>query len=93
MDDESLHAGQQRRGKVHCERDADEALVPVRPGFGARQFAVGEALTIADCYLFVTQLWASPKIGLDSAPNLSAYDNRLTARDSVAKALADEGLD
>lgn len=59
----------------------------------SQQFALGDAFTVADCYLFVMLFWASTKVGLDIAPNLSAYYDRLTARDSVVKALADEGLD
>lgn len=59
----------------------------------SQQFALGDAFTVADCYLFVMLFWASTKVGLDIAPNLSAYYDRLTARDSVAKALASEGLD
>lgn len=59
----------------------------------SQQFALGDVFTVADCYLFVMLFWARTKVGLDIAPNLSAYYDRLTARDSVAKALADEGLD
>lgn len=58
----------------------------------AQQFALGDAFTVADCYLFVMLFWARTKVGLDIAPSLSAYYDRLIARASVAKALADEGL-
>lgn len=58
----------------------------------SQQFALGDSFTIADCYLFVMLFWARTKVGLGLAPKLSAYYDRLTARDGVAKALADEGL-
>jgi glutathione S-transferase len=59
---------------------------------GTQQFALGDVFTVADCYLFVMLFWARTKVEIDLAPNLSTYYDRLTARDSVAKALVDEGL-
>lgn len=60
--------------------------------FASQQFVLGDAFTVADCYLFVMLFWARTQVGLNVAPDLSAYYDRLTARSSVAKALADEGL-
>ena len=58
----------------------------------SQQFVLGDGFTVADCCLFVMLFWAKTKVGLDIAPSLSAYYDRLVARYSVAKALADEGL-
>ncbi|WP_395336206.1 glutathione binding-like protein [Novosphingobium sp. BL-8H] len=57
-----------------------------------QRFAVGDSFTVADCYLFVMLLWAQTKAGVDLPPNLSAYYGRLSAREGIRKALADEGL-
>jgi glutathione S-transferase len=55
-------------------------------------FVLGETFTVADCYLFVMLFWAINKVGLDVAPNLTRYFERLSGRDAVVRALADEGL-
>ncbi|WP_395396304.1 glutathione binding-like protein (plasmid) [Novosphingobium sp. BL-8A] len=57
-----------------------------------QDFAAGENFTVADCYLFVMLFWAKTKASLDLTSNLSAYYGRLSAREGVRKALADEGL-
>lgn len=57
-----------------------------------QDFVLGDRFSIADCYLFVMLFWAKTKVELEVPPNLSSYYDRLTGRDSVSKALADEGL-
>ncbi len=57
-----------------------------------QKFAAGENFTVADCYLFVMLLWATTKASVVLPPNLTAYYERLSAREGVRKALSDEGL-
>lgn len=59
---------------------------------GQQAHAVGDAFTVADCYLFVLLFWCKTKLGLDVPPNLSAYYERLTDRDAIRAALSEEGL-
>ena len=54
-------------------------------------FLIGDALSVADCYLFVTLLWAEQN-DLATPPRLAAYRDRLKQRPAFAKALAEEGL-
>ena len=65
---------------------ADEQL-------SGRQFIVGDALSVADCYLFVMLMWAVNKVGLELPGGLEPYYRRLQQDPPFAKALADEGLD
>jgi glutathione S-transferase len=59
---------------------------------GARDFIVGNELTVADCYLFVMLMWAATKIHLELPGRLTAYYRRLQQEPAFAKAIADEGL-
>jgi len=58
-----------------------------------KSFIMGSNFTLPDAYLFVMIYWL-PKvnISLDEFANLGSYFERLKERDSVAKAIADEGL-
>jgi glutathione S-transferase len=58
---------------------------------GDRDFLIGDALTIADPYLFVMLRWAEHH-EIAVSQRLVAYRARLRARPSVAHALAAEGL-
>jgi glutathione S-transferase len=57
-----------------------------------QDFVLGNSFTIADCYMFVMLFWAKTKADVPVPARLSAYYDRLTARDSIRNALADEGL-
>ena len=46
---------------------------------------------VADCYLFVTTLWAG-KMGVDLPPELSAFRDRMMTREAVQTAMTHEGL-
>ena len=59
---------------------------------GAGPFALGEALTIADPYLFVISGWADEMIGLENWPNLASFRVRMLERPSVRHVLRFEGL-
>ncbi|WP_419827103.1 glutathione binding-like protein [Sphingomonas sp.] len=54
-------------------------------------FLLGDALSVADCYLFVMLMWAR-KNGLPLPAGLDGYFDRLKARPGFAKALSEEGL-
>ena len=58
-----------------------------------RSYLVGNALSVADIYLFVVVNWTFPTgIGLDTWPHVAAFHQRVAARDSVQAALKAEGL-
>lgn len=54
-------------------------------------FLFGEAVSVADCYLFVMLVWAQ-KNRLEAPGRLSAYRDRMMQLPSVLKAMAHEGL-
>ena len=56
-----------------------------------RDFIVGDALTPADCYLFVMLMWAR-KNKIEISETLVDYADRLKQRPAFAKALGEEGL-
>jgi glutathione S-transferase len=56
------------------------------------EYLLGSTMSAADCYLFVMLFWSKTKAEVAVPPNLTAYYERLLARESVHKALADEGL-
>jgi glutathione S-transferase len=58
----------------------------------SQPFVLGDTFSVADCYLFVMLFWAKTKAGVDVAPHLASYFARLSDRDSIRRALADEGL-
>lgn len=60
---------------------------------GARRgsFLFGDAFTVADAYLFVMLRWANG-FGLPFPPGLADFFNRIAGRDTVRRALAEEGL-
>lgn len=58
---------------------------------GSRDFIVGEALTVADCYLFVMLMWAK-KFAPPLPSGLAAYFDRLGQRPAFERALREEGL-
>lgn len=64
----------------------------VEAKIGEGPFALGDALTIADPYLFVMTRWADAMLGLDNWPNLSAFRARMMERPSVRHVLRFEGL-
>jgi len=58
-----------------------------------RTYLMGEAFTVADCYLFTVLRWTRPvKIDLGRWPTLHGYAARVTRRPAVQAALAAEGL-
>ena len=59
---------------------------------GDRDYIVGDALTVADCYLFVMLMWATTKVGLKLPARLVAYYDRLKKDPSFSDALTAEGL-
>lgn len=79
------------------DKDAAREMLAKRFAIAAdaldgRDFVVGEALTVADFYLFVMCMWATGKVGMELPGALPAYYDRLKARPAFAKAMADEGL-
>jgi glutathione S-transferase len=54
-------------------------------------YLFGSRFTVADAYLFVTLRWAT-QFGIAIPAPLTRYFQRVTERDSVRKALAEEGL-
>ena len=58
---------------------------------GARQFLIGDRITIADPYLFVMLMWAG-RHGIEVSERFETYSARMKAIPSCARALAEEGL-
>ena len=54
-------------------------------------FLFGDAVSVADAYLFVMLLWTK-KNGLEAPAKLAAFRDRMTERPAVQKAMAHEGL-
>ncbi len=58
-----------------------------------RPYLMGDAFSVADIYLFVVANWTGPTgIGLDSWPNIAAFQQRIAGREAVQAALKAEGL-
>ena len=57
----------------------------------AGDYLFGDAVTVADCYLFVMLLWAA-KNKLTVPPRMDAFRERMMARPAVVKAMTHEGL-
>ena len=81
------------------DAEKDEAKVVLQKRFGTiadqlhdREFVVGDAISVADCYLFVMLMWAR-KNGLELPPALDSYFDRLRQRPAVTQALREEGLE
>ena len=56
-------------------------------------YLMGDAFTVADCYLFVMLRWADGmKFDLSGLSNLMAYKKRIAVRPKVHEALVKEGL-
>lgn len=77
---------------------AARALLDRRIGYVAkalegRDWLMGDAFTVADCYLFTVLNWAHwVKIDLSRWPSVSEYLKRVAARPAVQAALKAEGL-
>lgn len=57
------------------------------------KFLMGDRLTLGDSYLFVILIWlAKLKVNMNEWPNLSRYFIDMKKRESVQKALREEGL-
>lgn len=81
------------------EAEQDEARQTLAKRFtliatqlGDRRFLIGDGLTVADCYLFVTLFWAREKFGLDLPAGLATYYDALQRHPAVAKALGEEEI-
>jgi glutathione S-transferase len=81
------------------EAERDEGRKTLTQRFGlieaqlaAHPFVIGEGLSVADCYLFITLFWADEKIKLELPERLASYYRRLRDHPAVATALTEEGL-
>lgn len=58
-----------------------------------RSYLVGDSFSVADAYLFVVANWTGPTgIGLERWPHVTAFQQRVAARQAVQAALKAEGL-
>jgi glutathione S-transferase len=73
---------EQNRAKV---REGIELVAPMIVG----PWAVGESFTLADCAAFPALFYADYAVSLDASPPLRAYLERLKARPSVQRVLAE----
>ena len=84
-------------GATDAEKQAAREMLQKRYAYleeklGDGGFILGDAMTIADCYLFVMLMWADKKAGVPIPPRLKDYYMRLGERPAVKQALADEGI-
>lgn len=85
------NAGEDTKRLVTDELGTKLSYIDERLGDGL--FLFGEQLTLPDAYLFVMSRWADKMLGgLDRWPNLKAFNQRMTQRDSVRNVLRFEGL-
>lgn len=77
--------------KAKAKQALDLRFPTLDKQLGDKAFLVGEAMTIADAYLFVMLAWAS-MMGISVPDRLGKHFAKLRATPSIAKALADEGL-
>ena len=80
-----------------AERDEAKGMLAKRfaileAQLGDQLFLFGEAITVADCYLFVMLHWAAAR-GVAAGDALEAYHARIRQRPAVVRAFAEEGLD
>ncbi len=54
-------------------------------------YLFGSAVSVADCYLVITLLWAK-KVGVEPPAPLVAFRERMMARPAIQKAMQHEGL-
>jgi len=58
-----------------------------------KKYLMGDRMTVADAYLFVMLTWAKKyNFDLSRLSNLTAFFDRMVSRDSVQRALKEEGL-
>jgi glutathione S-transferase len=80
-------------GKALAVAKVNKRLAFVESELAGKQYAMGDAYTVADGYLFTVTGWA-PHVGIDMTPypNIVAYRARVGARPSVVAAMKAEGL-
>ena len=77
--------------KAFATVNVKKKLDHVEASFGG-PFLMGDALTVADAYLFVMTGWAENMFGLDQWPKLAEFRATMMERDAVRHALKHEGL-
>jgi glutathione S-transferase len=101
--DNYVHVAMQRvvadRLRPDGQRDpfgVDQAKAQIRQGYdyleplmAGREWAIGEAFTLADCAAMPALFYADKAEPLAGWPNLAAYLERLKARPSAARVLAE----
>lgn len=77
--------------KDEARQMLEKRFAYVSDQLGGRDFIIGDALSLADCYLFVMLSWAK-KNGLALPGDLEGYFDGLKSRPGFARALQEEGL-
>lgn len=77
--------------KSHAKQLIGQKLDVLEDQLGSRQFIVGDAMTIADCYLFVMLLWCR-RCDIPVPGRLPAYFHRMEVEPAVVEAMTQEGL-
>jgi len=78
--------------KAFAKKTLSDKLDFVDRELGDGPFLTGEAMTIADAYLFVMTRWAEKMLDGERWPNLKAFRERMLERPSVRHVLKFEGL-
>ncbi len=77
--------------KGNARQVIGQRLAILEQQLGERQFLVGDAMTIADCYLFVMLIW-SQRSQIALSTGLLDYYRRMEQLPAVVEAMAKEGL-
>jgi glutathione S-transferase len=79
--------------KQYARGNLIKRLAWVADQLGSKPYLMGEHFTVADAYLFVVLSWAGHvAVDLGTWPNLTAFQERVSARPHVVEALTSEGL-
>lgn len=94
----TIHGGLTPFFKNKSDMEKDEARKALAKAFGfldgqmgEQPFLLGQAMTVADPYLFWALRWAA-QFGLPVPERLRAFFDRMNQEPSVIRALAEEGL-
>ncbi|HEY4115325.1 MAG TPA: glutathione transferase GstA [Rhizomicrobium sp.] len=77
--------------KANAKKHILERFGYVDSQLAGKHFLMGDRITVADAYLFVMLAWAM-KQNIELKPNLASFFARMAQRDSVQRAMKEEGL-
>jgi len=86
-----LHESDHEAAKAEGQKIVSEAFGVVDRSLAGRDWLVGD-FSLADPALFYVSWWAAARVKMGLPPNVQRHYDRMMSRQSVQKALRDEGL-